>query len=192
MAFRSRWCAAATAAALTCINASAGARASLAQIKTRLGRLCDDRRCVEWLLPSSQLAKDANDHVQDDIDSDRRLPVVLEGCAGGDTPRRLNRREARRASRLPQVLRQPVRHKAEAEKIFAGIRKTAGSAGISVDAVVAESDDVHKQIIAVAKRKKCDLICMASHGRRGISGVLLGSETHKVLTHSSLPVLVLR
>jgi nucleotide-binding universal stress UspA family protein len=83
-------------------------------------------------------------------------------------------------------------HKAEAEKIFAGIRKTAVGEGISVDAVVAESDDVHKQIIAVAKRKKCDLICMASHGRRGISGVLLGSETHKVLTHSALPVLVLR
>ena len=43
-----------------------------------------------------------------------------------------------------------------------------------------------------AKKKKCDLICMASHGRRGLSGVLLGSETHKVLTHSDLPVLVLR
>jgi nucleotide-binding universal stress UspA family protein len=47
-------------------------------------------------------------------------------------------------------------------------------------------------VISIAKKKKCDLICMASHGRRGIAGVLLGSETNKVLTHSDIPVLVLR
>jgi nucleotide-binding universal stress UspA family protein len=47
-------------------------------------------------------------------------------------------------------------------------------------------------ILAVAGKKKCDLICMASHGRRGIEGVLLGSETHKVLVHSKVPVLVCR
>jgi nucleotide-binding universal stress UspA family protein len=47
-------------------------------------------------------------------------------------------------------------------------------------------------ILAMAKKKKCDLIFMASHGRRGISAVLLGSETQKVLTHSKLPVLVYR
>ena len=57
---------------------------------------------------------------------------------------------------------------------------------------LAENNDVWKTIISIAKKKKCDLICMASHGRRGLSGVLLGSETHKVLTHSDLPVLVLR
>ena len=57
---------------------------------------------------------------------------------------------------------------------------------------LAENNDVWKTIISTAKKKKCDLICMASHGRRGLSGVLLGSETHKVLTHSDLPVLVLR
>jgi nucleotide-binding universal stress UspA family protein len=43
-----------------------------------------------------------------------------------------------------------------------------------------------------AKKGKCDLIVMASHGRRGIEGVLLGSETSKVLTHSKVPVLVCR
>ena len=58
--------------------------------------------------------------------------------------------------------------------------------------MLAENNDVWKTIIATAKKKKCDLICMASHGRRGLSGVLLGSETHKVLTHTDLPVLVLR
>jgi len=63
---------------------------------------------------------------------------------------------------------------------------------VPLEAVLVESNDVWKQIITTAKKKKCDVICMASHGRRGIAGVLLGSETHKVLTHSELPVLVLR
>ncbi|HZY40376.1 MAG TPA: universal stress protein, partial [Anaerolineae bacterium] len=47
-------------------------------------------------------------------------------------------------------------------------------------------------VIAAAKKQKCDLIVMASHGRRGIKRLLLGSETQQVLTHSHIPVLVLR
>lgn len=47
-------------------------------------------------------------------------------------------------------------------------------------------------ILEAAQRAGADLLVMASHGRRGISGLLLGSETHKVLTHSVLPVLVVR
>ncbi len=47
-------------------------------------------------------------------------------------------------------------------------------------------------IIKTARNKKCDLIVMASHGRRGLAGLLLGSETTKVLTHSKVPVLVVR
>ena len=47
-------------------------------------------------------------------------------------------------------------------------------------------------ILKAAKKSKCDAIVMASHGRRGISAVLLGSETQKVLTHSKLPVIVVR
>ena len=54
------------------------------------------------------------------------------------------------------------------------------------------SDSPYEAIIDTAKKKECDLICMASHGRRGLSGVLLGSETLKVLTHSKIPVLVCR
>ena len=50
----------------------------------------------------------------------------------------------------------------------------------------------HEEIIRAAKDNGCDLIFMASHGRRGISGLLLGSETNKVLTHSKIPVLVYR
>ena len=54
------------------------------------------------------------------------------------------------------------------------------------------SDSPYEAIIDVAKKKKCDLIFMASHGRRGLSGLVLGSETHKVLIHSKIPVLVCR
>jgi len=82
--------------------------------------------------------------------------------------------------------------RAEADALFASVKKQADAAGVASDTVLAENNDVWKTIISIAKKKKCDLICMASHGRRGLSGVLLGSETHKVLTHSDLPVLVLR
>jgi len=54
------------------------------------------------------------------------------------------------------------------------------------------SDHPYAAIITVAKKRKCDLIVMASHGRRGLSAMLLGSETTKVLTHSTIPVLVCR
>jgi len=80
----------------------------------------------------------------------------------------------------------------QGDKLFASIGKQAEAAGVSFASVMVESNDVWKQIIAVARKKKCDLICMASHGRRGLSGVVLGSETQKVLTHTDIPVLVLR
>ena len=71
--------------------------------------------------------------------------------------------------------------------------KTAGDAqSVSVKAVVAKSDLVAEAVIAAAKKHKCDLIVMASHGRKGIKRLLLGSETQHVLTHSHIPVLVLR
>lgn len=54
------------------------------------------------------------------------------------------------------------------------------------------SDSPYEAIIEAATREGCDLICMASHGRRGVSGVVLGSETQKVLTHCTIPVLVTR
>lgn len=82
--------------------------------------------------------------------------------------------------------------RAAADRLFASIRKLTEPAGVVLEAVLAQNNEVWRQVIATAKKKKCDLICMASHGRRGLSGVLLGSETNKVLTHSDLPVLVLR
>ena len=56
----------------------------------------------------------------------------------------------------------------------------------------ATSDVPYQAIIDAASANGCDLIFMASHGRRGLSGLLLGSETQKVLTHSKVPVLVYR
>jgi len=66
------------------------------------------------------------------------------------------------------------------------------AAGVSYTLTSQTSDVPYEVIISTAEQKKCDLIFMASHGRRGIAGLLLGSETQKVLTHSKTPVLVYR
>lgn len=64
--------------------------------------------------------------------------------------------------------------------------------GVSVKAVVVKSDLIAEAVIAAAKKHNCDLIVMSSHGRKGLKRLLLGSETQHVLTHSHIPVLVLR
>lgn len=63
---------------------------------------------------------------------------------------------------------------------------------ISVNTVVVKSSNVSEAILKTAKKAKIDLIVMASHGRGGIKRVLIGSETLQVLTHSEIPVLVIR
>ena len=72
------------------------------------------------------------------------------------------------------------------------IAKSAKAKGVSAKTVVVKADIVSDALIATAKKHKVELIVMASHGRRGIKRLLLGSETHQVLTHASIPVLVLR
>jgi nucleotide-binding universal stress UspA family protein len=72
------------------------------------------------------------------------------------------------------------------------IEKLADAAGVKAELVRKSSDHPWEAIIDTAKDKACDLIVMASHARRGVSGFLLGSQTQKVLTHSSVPVLVVR
>jgi len=76
--------------------------------------------------------------------------------------------------------------------IVEAVQKSAEAAGVKAKAVIAKSDLVAAAILAAARKNKCDLIVMASHGRKGISRILLGSETQQVLTHSTIPVLVLR
>ena len=82
--------------------------------------------------------------------------------------------------------------RARADELFVDIGKLAEAAGVELESTLVVSNEVWKEVIVVAKRKKCDLICMASHGRRGLAALVLGSETQKVLTHSTLPVLVVR
>jgi len=71
-------------------------------------------------------------------------------------------------------------------------KEAALAAGVSCDTMHVEHDQPYLAIIETAVRNSCDLIVMASHGRRGISAIVLGSEALKVLTHSTIPVLVFR
>lgn len=84
------------------------------------------------------------------------------------------------------------RAKVSAEKILAEAAKAAAAGGVDCDTAYKSSRAPWEAIVTAAQKKKCDLIFMASHGRRGLAGMLLGSETSKVLTHSKVPVLVYR
>jgi len=79
---------------------------------------------------------------------------------------------------------------AQAKQILSPVKKAAVEAGVECDTVVATSDSIYEMIMKQAGQSGCDLIMMASHGKKGLNGVLLGSETQKVLTHSKIPVLV--
>lgn len=78
------------------------------------------------------------------------------------------------------------------QAVVDAVQKLAQAKNVKVKAVVTQSDLVAESIIATVKKHKCDLVVMASHGRKGIKRILLGSETQHVLTHSTQPVLVLR
>ncbi len=82
--------------------------------------------------------------------------------------------------------------RAQALTNLALLKKSADEEGVPCDTEVAVGDHPYEEIIRIAESKGCDLIMMASHGRRGMQGVLLGSETQKVLTHTRIPVLVYR
>ena len=75
---------------------------------------------------------------------------------------------------------------------LAVIKERGAQEKIAVKSVVARSELIAETIITTATKNNCDLIVMASHGRKGLKRVLLGSETQHVLTHSHIPVLVLR
>ena len=84
------------------------------------------------------------------------------------------------------------RVKMTADKYLGQVKQLADAAKVRCATVRASSDSPYQAIIKAAKANKCDLIFMASHGRRGIASLLIGSETTKVLTHCKLPVLVYR
>jgi nucleotide-binding universal stress UspA family protein len=81
---------------------------------------------------------------------------------------------------------------ARAEQYLAVARVEAGIAGVLCETLHVTRDHVFEAIIDTASTKGCDLIFMASHGRKGISAFVLGSETYKVLSHTKIPVLVCR
>jgi nucleotide-binding universal stress UspA family protein len=85
-----------------------------------------------------------------------------------------------------------VEAKLRARDILERAEAKAAAAGLVSTGIDVDSDTPYEGIIATARRRGCDLIAMASHGRRGIAAVVLGSETLKVLTHSDIPVLVYR
>jgi nucleotide-binding universal stress UspA family protein len=96
----------------------------------------------------------------------------------------------------------PVRHLqpdehatliAKAAKRYLGdIQAAAAAAAVAFEGITVEGEFPAEAILKIAARRRCDLIVMASHGRRGLSGILLGSETQKVLTQAKVPVLVCR
>ena len=100
-------------------------------------------------------------------------------------------------TRQPQML-ESARRELEADaaertsNCLEFVRKVAAASDVECDTAQVASDQPFKEIIRAAEKKGCDLILMASHARRGLEGFLLGSETQKVLTHGTVPVLVYR
>ncbi len=93
---------------------------------------------------------------------------------------------------VEDIARVEAQWNASAQALLAAVEKTAKAKGVLTKTLTVKSDVVSDAIIASAKKHHADLIVMASHGRKGIKRLLLGSETQQVLTHSHIPVLVLR
>jgi nucleotide-binding universal stress UspA family protein len=85
-----------------------------------------------------------------------------------------------------------ARLKKVGERYLAAVRKLADAAGVACTCVMVSDRIAYEALIATAKKERCDLVCMASHGRTGLKGVLLGSVANQVLTHSKIPVLIVR
>ena len=82
--------------------------------------------------------------------------------------------------------------RARSQRVLDEVATAARNAGVTCTCIGVASDSPYEAIISTAREHRCDLIVMASHGRRGIKGLLLGSETQKVLVHSAIPVMVHR
>ena len=80
----------------------------------------------------------------------------------------------------------------DGQSVVDAVKQAGEAKGVTVKPVLTKSDVVSDALIAAAKKHNADLIVMASHGRKGVKRLLLGSETQQVLTHSEIPVLVLR
>ena len=110
------------------------------------------------------------------ITSEYHLHLPDEGFATPESPALKRRSE--------------VEEGAGAKKVLGTVMEAAKTAGVECDLVMATSDMPYEMIINLSRKLKCDLIVKALHDRRGLQGILLGSETQNLLTHSSIPVLV--
>jgi nucleotide-binding universal stress UspA family protein len=97
---------------------------------------------------------------------------------------------------VPPELLSPKMHAAAVRKTAArylgAVKKAASAAGVRCKSYYVMAERPYEEIVRAERRNRCDLIVISSHGRRGISRLLLGSETGKVLAHSKIPVLVVR
>jgi nucleotide-binding universal stress UspA family protein len=92
-----------------------------------------------------------------------------------------------------EVQRELRRRQQEAAlKHLAPLERAARAAGVRFETVVNTPGSTYQGIVEAARKRKCDAIVMASHGRRGLAGLLLGSVTQQVLAHSKIPVMVTR
>lgn len=93
----------------------------------------------------------------------------------------------------PEIAERYKKHVAALATRYLDVAKGAAAAsGVICDLICVADEQPYKAIIDTAEKKGCDVIVMASHGRRGVSAIVLGSETVKVLTHSTNPVIVVR
>ena len=92
--------------------------------------------------------------------------------------------------RLEQEYQEELTRKAR--DMLQSAQRHASDAGVACNVHIEDGENPHEHIVDAARQLNCDLILMASHGRRGIEGLVIGSETVKVLTHSQTPVLVVR
>jgi nucleotide-binding universal stress UspA family protein len=101
---------------------------------------------------------------------------------------------AAEASGVPELQPELFAERSEeyAKRVLDAFTQAAGAANVECATGYATARSPSQAIVQKARESKCDLIVMASHGRRGLSGLILGSETTKVLTHSKVPVLVVR
>jgi nucleotide-binding universal stress UspA family protein len=120
-------------------------------------------------------------------DADARITVFY---AEPTPPRAYDGVGGLNSDHLTQDLRERLDE--AAQDILKAAESLVREAGVPVNTQVRVGDQPYKLIIEAAQTQGCDLIFMASHGRRGVSALLLGSETQMVLTHSSIPVLVYR
>jgi nucleotide-binding universal stress UspA family protein len=114
------------------------------------------------------------------------ITTVTEAWSSSDLAR-----AARRGNQNPIAQYEEMASTAAAN-ILEGAARVAKTAGVNCETLHIKDQHPAEGIIAAARDKGCDLIVMASHGRRGLGRLLLGSQAHEVLTHSKVPALIVR